>query len=233
MTRCRRRFQDRSNPASTRAGRVVAGGAGVVGVMLIGAVLLMAGTVRAYPEPAVVNPSWSLDFEYETPQVVEYRGRDGQTRYYWYMPYKVTNNTGRDRIFVPEIVILKDTGEIRRAGEGVPAAVFNKVKNELNNPLLEQPIQIVGRLLTGRDQARESVAIWPVSDEDVDRFSVFVGGIHGETQKVPSPLDPDDREQDVLMRRTKWLVFEAPGTVDDPRAKNRSVRMMREQDTMR
>ena len=192
-----------------------------------------------FARPALVNPSWSFEVDVQTPRTIAAPDLRGERRWYWYLPYKVTNLTGEDRLFSPQITVVDDQGNITRAGKDIPPTVFNAINNRLNNPLLETPENIIGRLLQGEDFARESVAIWPVAREDVDRFTVYLSGADGETQKLISPrtgqpvmqlkTDPltgetmtDEQGQPLMepvtVRRTRAFTFSTPGTYDRPQA---------------
>ncbi len=201
----------------------------ILSALAFGVILMTLGrpTVHAAPEPAIVNPSWSFDFSFQNPSAVSITDEDGNIRWFWYLPYKVVNNTGEDRLFIPEIVIYNDNGEIIQAGKGVPITVFPKVKHLLNNPLLKDSIEVVGKLLKGEDFAKEGVAIWPVSDEDVDAFSVFIGGIHGETQTMKNPRTGEEE----VLRRTLMLEFATPGNFRTPQ--EQPVRLIEQTEVMR
>lgn len=199
-------------------------------VLLLAAVALLAlgrTPLAAFPEPAIVSPSWNLDFTAGKPQPIAIEEIDGSVRWYWFMPYKVVNNTGEDRLFIPEITIATDTGRILPAGENVPASLFDKIKRQLENPLLQSPIEVVGRILQGEDYARESVAVWPAFSEDIDELTVFIGGLSGETQTATHPLTGEP----VLMRRTRMLQFSLPGKPANPQ--NQPVIARGERDVMR
>jgi len=199
--------------------------AAVAASALIG--LLDRTDALGVPEPAIVNPSWTLDFEFQTPNAVAVEDDDGNVRWYWYLPYKVTNNTGEDRLFAPEIIIYHDNGQIVSAGKNVPPAVFDKVQFLLKNPLLKNSVEIVGKLLKGDDFAKEGAAIWPVTEEDVDAFSVFVGGIYGETQTIENPKTGEEE----VLRRTLMLDFEVPGNYRNPQ--EQPVELVAQRDVMR
>jgi hypothetical protein len=166
----------------------------------------------AYPEPAPVSPSWSLDVTVQKPAAISIEDVDGSIRWFWYMPYKVVNNTDQDLLFIPEITIANDNGDILTAGQNVPPTVFPAIKQRLGNPLLLSPVEVVGKLLRGEDFAREGVVIWPASDADVDAFSVFFAGLNGETQNVKNPLTGES----VLVRRTLMLEYKTPGNFTRP-----------------
>lgn len=181
-------------------------------LLLLAGVCVMAWSgaaqrVMAYPEPAAVSPSWSLDIEVSKPEAISIEDVDGSIRWFWYITYKVTNPTNEDLLFIPEITIANDTGKILTAGENVPSTVFPAIKKRLGNPLLLSPVEVVGKLLQGEDFAREGVAIWPASEADVDAFAVFIAGLNGETQNVTNPLTGES----VLVRRTLMLEYKAPG----------------------
>ncbi len=166
----------------------------------------------AYPEPAIVSPSWSLDIEVQAPEAIAIEDVDGTVRWFWYIAYKVVNPTDEDLLFIPEITIANDQGEIINAGQNVPPTVFPAIQERLGNPLLLSPVEVVGKLLQGEDFAREGVAIWPASEQDVDSFSVFIAGLNGETQNAINPVTGES----VLVRRTLMLEYKSPGNFVRP-----------------
>ena len=103
-----------------------------------------ASSSRAYPEPAIVTKAWELTFTHGDLRPVAVPDVNGVTHWYWYLPYKVVNNTKQERLFVPDIAIATDAGELIQAGKDVPANVFPEVKHRVNNRLLEDPVQVVG-----------------------------------------------------------------------------------------
>jgi hypothetical protein len=153
----------------------------LLGLAAVLFVLAWPGAATAFEEASVVPRGWQLDFTHDRPRTLAVTLADGSVRWFWYMAYKVVNNTGDDRLFIPEFTIATDAGDILTAGQNVPASVWPAVARKLNNALLESPSQIVGKILQGEDYARESVAVWPVPAHDVDEMSLFVGGISGET----------------------------------------------------
>ncbi len=174
--------------------------------------LIATTPVQAYPEPSVVARSWELEFEYRQPRAIALRGVDGKVQWYWYITYQVTNNTGRERLFIPELTIATAEGDLVRASKNVPALVFTRIKHRVDNRLLESPAQVVGKILLGEDNARESVIIWPAFKHDVTRVTVFVGGLSGETQEVPNPVTGDT----VLVNKTLMIDFDLPGNPVSP-----------------
>ena len=55
--------------------------------------------------------------------------------------------TDEDLLFIPEITVANDTGDIINAGENVPPTVFPAIKKRLGNPLLLSPVEVVGKQL--------------------------------------------------------------------------------------
>lgn len=167
-----------------------------------------ASRVGAFPEPSIVPKAWQYDLTYDAPRPIAVYGLGGRIRWFWYITYKVVNNTGDEQLFVPEVTIATDQGAIFPAGRDVPAAAFNAIMAHVENPLLENPAEIIGRILQGPDHAKEGVAIWPATVEDVDEITVFFSGLSGETQAIEHPLT---RER-VVLRKTLMVVYELPGT---------------------
>ena len=180
-------------------------------------------TANAQPEPALVSESWELEFRYDDPKIIRVRV-PGETRpkLYWYIKYSVANNTGAERLFIPDVLVYTDKGDLQIAGKGVLPEVFESIRDYLRNPLLESPITVVGQLRQGQDNARDSVFIWPVPKHDVDSYRIFIGGLSGETHVV---LDPKT-EKRYLLRKTLMVDYKTPG--DSSHAENKPVRKQKE-----
>jgi len=181
------------------------------------AVALIAGVIvsslaihevdAAHPEPEIVPASWELEFKFQKPDIIEVRlpGED-KPNLYWYMVFTVTNRTGEDQMFIPNIWMLTDGGDLMQANQSVPPVVYRAIKKETENALLESPAKVVGRLLQGPDNARDSVAIWPVPDHDVNFTNIFIGGLSGETHEIK-----DAQGNDHLLKKTLMIDYQLPG----------------------
>jgi len=167
-----------------------------------------AGRVAGYPEPRIVTDSWALDFEHDKPAVIEVTP-PGQQRsaLYWYMTYTVRNGTGAEQLFIPDVWMMTDAGDLVQANRRIPPAVFKTIKKRERNPLLESPVAVVGRLLQGEDNARDGVVIWKVPEHDVDVVRIFFAGLSGETHQVTDPVTGDQR----LLRKTLMITYGTPG----------------------
>jgi hypothetical protein len=171
----------------------------------------------AAPQPALVTKAWEFKFTHATPRPIVVKNLRGENEWYWYMTYKVVNNSGQERLFVPEITIATDQGDILAAGKNVRTAVFEEIKKRVGNRLLESPTNVVSQILQGEDHAKESVAIWPALDHNVDRVSIFISGLSGETAliKIPDPADTK-KTIDTLVAKTLMLDFDYPGAPTSP-----------------
>lgn len=175
--------------------------------------MLHAGpTLAGHPEPSPTDQSWELEFTHQAPDAIAVDNAEGEPQWYWYLPYKVTNRTGEKQLFVPEVTIADNNGRVIGAGEAVSPRVFQKIKKRLKNPLLRSPASVAGTILSGEDHAKESVAIWRASPKDVDRFSVFIGGLSGETATVEDP----GTGEEVILHRTLMLEYTTPGDRKTP-----------------
>lgn len=150
--------------------------------------LVAVQTLPAAPRPNEARVAWQLDIRYSKPQplYVQVPGQS-EPQLFWYFTYTVTNRTGEDRQFAPEILLYTNTGEMIRAGQGVNPFVFQQIKKLHNNPLLTDIVGITGKLLQGQDNAREGVAIFKDFDPRAASFDIFFGGLSGETMSVPLP----------------------------------------------
>jgi hypothetical protein len=172
----------------------------------VGAALLPPEAAVAYPEPSVAPRAWQLDFTYGRPQLISIRGAGGDTQWFWYVPYKVVNHTDDERLFVPEITIATDQGNIMPAGRNVPGSVFDAIKQRLGNRLLETPARVVGQLLIGEDAAKESVIMFPAFGREVREVRIFVTGLSGETETIQNPAT----NEPVVLRKTLMLTYSTP-----------------------
>lgn len=197
----------------------------VVTIVLVGAGLtLFVVPARTAPKPAEIPESWELEFEYEKikPLRIRLPGRS-EPELFWYMCYTVTNRTGEDQVFVPQCVMYADTGQVLRAGKGVPPVVFKTVKKLLNNPLLKDNSSMGGKLLQGEDNAKDGVAIWADFDPKAGVVDVFFGGVSGEKIEVRLPKPVSITETDVtgktqtvmkdkvVLAKTLMLRYSIPG----------------------
>lgn len=204
------------------------------------------------PKPDAVTQDWAFDFEYTTPDTIAIENPDGSVDWYWYITYKITNFDQDELFFDPRIVIHSDNGEIVTANLGIDASVFKEIRNLLENPLLRAPVEMPGRVFKGKDYARQSAIIWKVSDEDIDNFKVFVGGIYGETKTVTDPStgqpimvptidaltgetvkDADGKPvmQPLQVKRTRMMHYKTPGTTESKQ--DPAIQLIEEKDVLR
>lgn len=190
-----------------------------------------AGPSQKYPEPSPYPLAWELTFEHGKPKriVVDVPGRG--RRAFWYMTYRVTNETEQDQEFLPFFEMVTSEGEVLRSDRNIPRVVFDTIKARERNEFLEPATKIAGIVRVGEDQARDGVAIWPepervVNGEEMGSFSIFITGISGEvvTYKIVKgelvPIEPAKaaeqlkgvKEEDiVILRKTLQLNYIVTG----------------------
>lgn len=144
----------------------------------------------AAPVPSIAPKSWQLEFEFEDPRrlVVQVPG-ETKPRVYWYMLYTVTNNGNRDVQFMPRFEIVTDGLQVLETDTGADPAVFNAIKkiHTKDRPFLLEPLEVMGKLLQGADNAKDSVAIWQDFSGNTRQFTIFASGLSGETVIMPNP----------------------------------------------
>ena len=166
----------------------------------------------AVPAPSVLPVSWELDFENHLPERLVMFSDKGERQVFWYMRYKVTNNTKQDQLFTPDFQLITNTGQIIDAGvdannKPLPPAIFDKIKALYRNNLMESPIEVLGRLKQGDDNAKESVAIFAGVDFGARKFRIVTTGLYGETKQVQNPLT----NKPEVLRKALVLDFDVPG----------------------
>lgn len=168
-----------------------------------------------HPEPNPYPLSWELRFSSDVPRriAVEVPG-ERLPKAYWYITYKVTNLTDRERMFLPVFEMLTDDGRVIRSDRNIPITAFEAIKARHGNPLLQSATRIAGPLLVGEDQVKYGVAIWEEPRPRVPGFTVFVAGLSGETA---TPTDPEGKPlldkdgQPVVLRKSLALNYTTRG----------------------
>lgn len=181
---------------------------------LLAAAILIAGVegARTAPKPSEIPRYWQLDATFQDLLPIQVKiPPETSPRTFWYLRYQVTNNTGQDRVYVPEFLLYTDTGQVLRAWHSTPASVFQTIKELYNDPLLLDVSGMAGSLLQGQENAKEGVAIWTDLDPNAGAFDVFVSGLSGETMEfqLPKPVrvvDTDAFGKEVEVVKTKILL---------------------------
>ncbi len=194
---------------------------GAVALSAVGMATFFAVTSNsavAAPEPDPVPRKWQLTLETGPMRVmsVDVDGSGPEpARLYYYLTYKVINNTGQDILFTPSFDLTTDEGDLQRSGRGVPGAATEQIIAALENKFLEDQISIVGMLLQGEENAKEGLAVWPVGTSHVRDLKVFAHGFSGETRAM-DVFDPATKgTKRVTFRKTLMLQYQALGETRD------------------
>ncbi len=194
--------------------------------LMFGSVLLLlaasppAPPVGTGPEPSPTPISWELDLRFLDPQRIEVQVPGAATpEVYWYMVYTVTNHTGRSQQFFPTFQLVTDDLRVIDTDMGISALVFNAIRerHRRTHPDLVHPTKAIGDLLTGDDNARESVAIWRGVEADAHSFCIYVAGLSGETRLVKNPtFDPGrpespENSKQFTLRKTLEICYNLRG----------------------
>ncbi|MHC4908515.1 MAG: hypothetical protein ACYTF9_02185, partial [Planctomycetota bacterium] len=165
-------------------------------VAVLATVVLGPATLQAqHPTPASVPYRWELNFK---PGALRLYVDDEDGKAYWFMTYKVENRTGRDQVWAPRFTLFTDDGRIMQSGRDVATRVTADLLAILGNELMEDQNTIIGDLLHGREHAKDGLVIWPARNLNVNRLSLFVAGISGESLKIKNPATGED----VILRKT-------------------------------
>ncbi|MHC4984904.1 MAG: hypothetical protein ACYTFO_01985 [Planctomycetota bacterium] len=192
---------------------------------LLGVAVALAGTA---PEPETAPITWELDFQplgVVCPIRIVLPG-DEQATTFWYLRYRIINDTGDDRQFIPSFDLATDTGQLFNSRTPIPRVVYEEIKSLHNQPLLTNVAGVAGKILQGEDNAKDGVAIWPDFDPAAGSVDIFVGGLSGEEETVtlPSPLtatvvnaageEVTVTIDEVVLQKTLQLTYTVPGEAD-------------------
>lgn len=172
----------------------------------------------AAPAPAVLPAphEWTLDVSYSSLQQIMVRLPGGkQPQRFWYMILTMTNKTGMDIDFYPNVELLTDTFQLVPACIKVPDEAFKEIKSRHKNtyPFLERLEKTGPKILQGEDNAKDVVLIWPDFDDKAKEITIFITGLSNETQKIKSPALKDENGQpkDIFLRKTLQLTYTVAG----------------------
>ena len=165
---------------------------------------------------------WTLDLTFEQPQqiCVQPPGESQPSRF-WYIILTLTNKTGHDVSFYPDIWLVTDTFQTVQASRNAREKVFDKIFAiwKGSYPFLE-PFEFVSKkILQGADNAKDLAVIFPDFDPQAKHISIFVGGLSNETAVIDSPTekDPNGNPVKVVLHKMLELQYEIVG---DPSLRN-------------
>jgi len=179
----------------------------MVHALLPVAMLLGLGTqaetvVGTGPEPSPSPISWELEFKFDDPKRIEIQlPESDRPEVFWYMVYTVTNTSPRSQRFFPIFQLVTEDLRIYDTDMGISPLVFDAIRerHRLTHKYLVHPTKVIGALLSGDDNARESVAVWRQVDLNLNSVDIYVAGLSGETRFIPNPAyDPDKPETEMI-----------------------------------
>jgi len=189
------------------------------------AAISTTSTAFAAPEPEAVPSRWEFSVEPGDLRVISLNIPDRGRRAFYYWTYKVTNNTGEDRPFNPAFELYTEDSTkstILRSGRNVPRAATEQILKKIDNSLLMDEIEVqTGKLLQGREHAREGLVVWPVESFKSDEVVIYAEGFSGEARSVTRP----DNGERIVLRKTLMLRHIVEGNVNpaSPRPIRRTV----------
>lgn len=170
----------------------------------------------AAPEPAPIPNRWQFDL-----RVVDHlriavadHPEDGPTPYF-FLVYRAANFTNADRLLAPSWDLKTDSGEVLRAGRGVPPEVTAELIGRVGRPLVKDQLSLVGPLKQGAENAEFGIVVWPVTELDIDEVSVFGSGFSGESTTYET-TDPETGETvEHVLRKSRMLRYQTPGELGE------------------
>lgn len=195
-------------------GRTNDSGSSTIGRSRRWALAAMAGSILAVgvmaglaPEPEAVARRWELQVDVGDMRMVSMDVPSIGPRKYFYMTYRVTNNSGQDVLFAPAFDLGNGEGQVTRSGRDVPQSVVASILSSTQNIFAQDQISIIGELRQGTENAKDGVVIWPVEDLNPNDITVYAAGFSGETKTVTGPSGKDS----FVLRKTYRVDYNAPG----------------------
>jgi hypothetical protein len=178
--------------------------------LLLAPMAFAADRAGSFPIPSPYPVTWELKLEHSAPKRIVVDIPGGAPQAFWYMTYKVTNDTDQPRSFLPVFELLMEDGSLHRSDRNLPYKVFTEIKAREKNRFLEHFTQIGGEVRIGEDEARDGVAIWKEPAAEMGSFSIFLTGLSGEIARLK---DAEGKElknadgQSIILRKTLQMNY--------------------------
>ena len=163
----------------------------------------------AEPEPSVIPLAWQLNFKLQRVGRIVLKDTAGKDVYYWFVIYTVSNPTSKALDFMPRITMLTDSLGVHEAQLAISLDLFKTIKNASNAKYLEEPLAVT-RVLGGEDNARDTIALFPLAG-DPKWFRLFFAGFSGEQWPIKVPTGEPGQTREVMLEKVRAMEFSVPG----------------------
>ena len=168
------------------------------------------------PKAGLVSSSWQLDFTFHDPQ-------------------RISLALPGDDLPTTSFRLVTDTLQVVEGGESISPRVYDAIRarHKKEYPFFKPPWKITGPLLRGQENTQTSVVVFSQFDREASAFTIYVGGLSGEIQRVRNPgfltnsEESDANPRVFLFRRTLAIKYDLPG---DPNTQARAVPIRRSRD---
>src|SRR5205807_4346345 len=133
-----------SQPCRTRGGTPMKKLLALALFPMLAAALSVPAFAKKYPEPSPFPISWELKFEHAKPKRIVVDSVP-----YWYLTYSVENDTKDDQEFLPVFEMATNEGQKAQSDMTIPCKVFNRIKQDEGDALLESAVEIAGTVHPG------------------------------------------------------------------------------------
>lgn len=169
------------------------------------------------PEPSVIPMSWELKITIGAPTrfvLTSGKGDKAEKLYYWLVPFKVVNPTSKTQDFLPRVTMRTDSLDTLDAQMAIAPDLFTRIKGVLKAwKYLEEPLAVT-QIVGGEDNARDSVAVFPLK-ANPKSFKLFFCGFSGEQWPMKVPGKNPGQTEEQMMEKVRTIEFSVPGNTDD------------------
>lgn len=157
-------------------------------------------------EQKSVPDIWVLDFNFRGPRFISTNVPGKGRKLVWYMTYKVSNKTGKQRLFIPHFLLETDTGKVYR-DVVLPQAEKAVIAREDPTRQLLNSVTIADEIPNTPSESvpveRYGVCFFEDVDPKARQFKVYVTGLSNGYLTVSDSKD----KTDVTRRKTLQLDF--------------------------
>lgn len=132
--------------------------------------------------------AWMLDTKFDRPEQISLELTFEPEKNYWYMPYEVTNNTGRDRYLFLKIWLVVNGDEENRTYQDHLFPSLEKAVEVAHERKYHNRVELMGKLKDG--ETRRGIALFGSIGYGIKTVDVYVGGLAKNTLTRNEDGDP-------------------------------------------
>jgi len=163
-----------------------------------GAVLLLAAILFTRLPAGAEERTWMMDLDFDRPQQISMAVIFEAEQGHWYLTYKVTNNTSRDRYLLLKIWLVVNGDAEKRTYPDRLMPALERAAEKTFDTKFDNRVEMMGKL--GKGESKTGVALFGPIGFDIKTVDVYIDGLSKKTL-----LRDDEGRPYFLKRRIKAI----------------------------